>query len=148
MIKICPVSVKNINANLSRFNAGFTVIMSVFYLFTNHLVLILVVLMDFILRNIREGKLNPFTRFNNYLIEVIQIPDHIINAGPKIFAARMGLILSLSGTIAFFFGNPEFSFIFVGVLSLFSFLEAAFNYCVACKLYPFLLPLNRLFEKS
>jgi hypothetical protein len=72
----------------------------------------------------------------------------MINAGPKIFAARVGLILSASGAIALLMGNLPLAMIFAGVLSFFAFLESAFNYCVACKLYPYFLPLNNLFSKN
>lgn len=147
MVKICPVSARRVNENLSRLNASFTVLISVIFLLTNSPALMLVLVMDFLLRNILEGRLNPITHLNNYLISIIHIPNHPINAGPKIFAARVGLILSFLGTLFLFSGNELAVLIFVGILALFSFLEAAFNLCVACKLYPYLLPLNRLFDK-
>lgn len=148
MVKICPISAKRINENLSRLNASFTLLMSILFLFTWSPVFILVIVMDFILRNIMEGKLNPVTRFNNYLITVIHIPEHLINAGPKIFAARVGLLLGLTGTLFLFTGHQVALSVIIGVLAIFSFLESAFNYCVACKLYPYLLPLNRIFDRD
>jgi hypothetical protein len=148
MVKICPVSARRVNENLSRFNASFTVVMSVLFLFTNSPVFLLVLVVDFILRNILEGRLNPVTHFNNYLITIIHIPNHPINAGPKIFAARVGLLLSVLATLFLFSGNLMAAFIVIGILAVFSFLESVFNFCVACKLYPYLLPLNSLFEKK
>ncbi len=147
MVKICPVSFKQINENLSRLNASFTVLMSVLFLVTGSPVFVLVLSVDFLLRNILEGRLNPVILFNKYIIEKADIQKNMINAGPKIFAARVGLFLSVLGTIFLFFGNSEVSVIFISVLALFSFMEAAFNFCVACKLSPYILPLNRLFEQ-
>ncbi len=146
MIKICPVSFKQINGNLSRLNAAFTAIMSVFFVFTLSPVFLFVLATDFMLRNLFEGRFNPIVRFNSYIIHAIHLPGHMINAGPKIFAARVGLSLSLLGTILFYTGNTGFSILVVGVLAIFSFMEAVFNFCVACKLYPYVLPLNRFFE--
>lgn len=145
MIKICPVSFKLINENLSRLNAVFTAIMSVFYILTASPVFLIVIAADFVLRNIFEGRFNPIIRFNRYVIQAIHIRQHMINAGPKIFAARVGLVLSLLGTILLYTGNTTFSISVAGILTFFSFMEAAFNFCVACKLYPYVLPLNRFF---
>ena len=146
MVKICPVSFKQINENLSRLNATFTVLMSVLFILTSSPVFVLVLTVDFILRNLLEGRFNPVIRLNKYIIQTVQIPGHMINAGPKIFAARVGLILSLLGAILLFTGNPHISIAIIGILALFSFMEAAFNFCVACKLYPYVLPLNRFFK--
>lgn len=148
MVKICPISEKRINENLSRLNATFTFLITILFLVTNSPAFLLIIVMDFILRNILEGKLNPVTRFNNYLISVIDIPTHLINAGPKIFAARVGLFLSLLSTLFLFSGNQLAATVLLGVLGIFSFLESAFNYCIACKLYPYLLPLNKIFESN
>ena len=105
-------------------------------------------LSDFILRNIYEGRINPIVRMNKYFVKVIDLPVHMINAGPKIFAARVGLILVLTSIILYYFATPKISSIPVILLGLFSFLEGIFNYCVACKLYPYFLPVNRLFDKK
>jgi len=148
MVKICPISLRKTNENLSRLNASFTVLMSTLFLFTESPVFILVILMDFMLRNILEGKLNPVSRINQYIIEVIHISSHMINAGPKIFAARVGLILSFLSTVFFLLANTFMSSMIIAILLLFAFLESALNYCIACKLYPYFLPLNKLVENS
>lgn len=143
MIQICPVSDKQINANLSRFNAGFTVLMSIGYILSSSWVFALIMAADFVLRNLCEGKLNPVIKLNNYLISVIQINNELINAGPKIFAARVGLALSvlvLGFSIA---GFPVAAIFFAGILGLFSFLESVFHICVACILYPYILEIQQ-----
>jgi hypothetical protein len=61
----------------------------------------------------------------------------MMNAGPKIFAAQFGWALATITLIAFSFGCSYVCLIVAGVLGLFSFLESAFGYCVACQLYPF-----------
>ncbi|MBE0654955.1 MAG: DUF4395 domain-containing protein [Bacteroidales bacterium] len=148
MVKICPVSFNRINENLSRLNASFTFIMSLFFIITQLPVFLLVLVVDFLLRNVMEGRFSPVSQFNRYLIQLIHLPSHMINAGPKIFAARVGLFLSILSFVFFLFGNSDISIVFVGILAFFSLLEAGFNFCVACKLYPFLLPLNKYFEKG
>ena len=148
MVKICPVSAKRINENLSRLNAGFTVLVSTLFLITGLPVFAVILVIDFVFRNILEGRLNPVTRVNSYIIEVTGISRQLINAGPKIFAARIGLVLSTLGAFFVLYGNSTLALATIGILALFSFLESTFNFCVACKLYPYLLPLNQMFEQK
>ncbi len=147
MVKICPVSNKRINENLSRLNAGFTFLLSASFILTSHPVFILLLVIDFNLRNIFEGRFNPIVRFNRYLTVTLSLPGHMINAGPKIFAARIGLGLALLSGLLYLTGGLATGMIPVAILGFFSFLEGAFNFCVACKLYPFVLPLNERIEK-
>lgn len=147
MVKICPVSNKRINENLSRLNAIFTFLLSSAFLLTSHPVFILLLVIDFTLRNVFEGRFNPIVRFNRYLTITLSLPAHMINAGPKIFAARIGLGLALFAGLLYITGGSAVGMIPVVILGFFSLLEAAFNFCVACKLYPFVLPLNERIDR-
>lgn len=143
MVQICPVSDKQINANLSRLNAGFTVLMATAYMVSGSWVFALIMAADFVLRNLFEGRLNPVIKINNYLISFIQINNELINAGPKIFAARVGLALSLLVLGFSIAGFPVAAIVFAGILGLFSFLESVFHICVACILYPYILEIQQ-----
>ena len=59
------------------------------------------------------------------------------NASPKIFAARVGLVFSADILFASETGMDLTALAFAAVLGVFSFMEAAFGICVACKIYPF-----------
>ena len=65
----------------------------------------------------------------------------LINAGPKIFAARIGLVLSSLIILANLTGIGWLAFGIASILGLFSFLEAVFGICVACEIYPFVYKL-------
>ena len=56
----------------------------------------------------------------------------LLSAGPKIFAARIGLVFSVIILLATLIGLITTALVFATIL------EAAFGICVACKLYPFL----------
>jgi hypothetical protein len=60
-----------------------------------------------------------------------------INAGPKFFAARIGLLFSSLIVISFVFSSFLSAYSLTGVLLLFSFLEGFLGICVACGIYPF-----------
>jgi hypothetical protein len=62
----------------------------------------------------------------------------MINAGPKIFAARIGLIFSALIVLTYLLNAKILAFIIAGILGLFSFLEAFFGLCVACEIYPYI----------
>jgi Domain of unknown function (DUF4395) len=148
MVKICPVSVKRTNENINRLNAAFSVIWIASFFLTMHPVFIYIIFSDFILRNIMGGKLNPVIWLNTKLFEYFSLPVSLINAGPKIFAARIGLILSLTGVLLFLLISIQAALIPLIILGFFSFMEAAFNFCMACKIYPYMLSLNDLLNKK
>ncbi len=147
MVKICPVSAKNTNEIVSRMNAFFTVLFVAAYFFTGSLVYLVVLLFDFLLRNIYEGRLSPVIYLNRYMASVLSLDGRMINAGPKIFAARVGLILSVLALVFGITSGVGTAMVPVAILGLFSFLEVAFGYCVACKIYPYVLPLNEKLER-
>lgn len=144
MVKICPVSDRNINENLTRFNAFYTFAFALGFLFTGSIWFLPVIIIDFSLRLMMNGKLNPIIWFNSFLIDEINIPVLMINAGPKIFAARIGLTLALLGLIFALFEFSLAAQITMGILGFFSFLEFGFGICVACKIYPYALYLNNI----
>ena len=57
-----------------------------------------------------------------------------ISSKPKRFAKFCGLSLLTTSLLVFPF-NANASVFLIGLLSLFSFLEATFDFCVACKMY-------------
>lgn len=142
MVKICPISERKINENVSRLNAFFTFLMSVSFLLTGSYIVLSIVIIDFSFRLIAEGKLNPLIKFNSFLLDNFNISKALINAGPKIFAARIGLLLSSSALIFAVPGFHNAAITTIMILGFFSFLESVFGFCVACKLYPYALVLN------
>lgn len=147
MIKICPISLHQINEAVSRLNAAFTFLLVLICLISAHPVLPAIIIIDFIFRNVREGHYNPLIRFNKFIVSSLSISGTLINAGPKIFAARVGLMLSVFGMGMYYFISPDIAMMIYGLLGFFAFMEAFLNYCVACKLYPWFLALNRKLEK-
>lgn len=57
-----------------------------------------------------------------------------ISPKPKRFAKFCGLTL-LSLSLVFYFYNVLIYLFFLSILTLFSFLEFAFDFCIACKIY-------------
>jgi hypothetical protein len=88
----------------------------------------------------RSGNLSRYSPIgfsSRNIIHLLSLEELLINAGPKIFAARIGLVFSVIILLATLIGLITTALVFATILGIFSFLEAAFGICVACKLYPY-----------
>ena len=98
-------------------------------------------MLDFIIRAIPHSKLSPLNIISQNIARYLSVGEKLINAGPKIFAARIGALVAALIIIAYILSFTVLSWILAGILVLFSFLEAALGICVACKLYPYIYKL-------
>jgi len=139
---ICPISNKKIDENVARFNGGFTVVLLVIFLFTQNIIPILFLLIDFFLRSAELSAYSPLANLSKFVINALVIKKNPINAGPKIFAARIGVIFSIAILISNITGYETASYVFTAIFGFCAFLESAFGYCVACQIYPIVFRLT------
>ena len=136
MTEVCPVNERQVNENVTRLNALVTFIVASIFIITPAKWIMFILPVDFALRAMFSGRFSPVGQMNNYLVNSFRLGESPINAGPKVFAARIGLIISGLAVINFLVGFNLVAFGLGGILVLFSFLEATFGFCVACKIYP------------
>jgi hypothetical protein len=134
---LCPISEKKVNERIARLNAAFTVLLIAGFLFTQNIFLVAFLAIDFFLRTSDRAKFSLVAISSKNLVKYLQVKELLINAGPKIFAARIGLVLSSLIILSFILKAKILALIIAGILGLFSFLEAAFGLCVACEIYPY-----------
>lgn len=141
---LCPVSDKNINERVSRFNGIFTVLLLILSGLIPSIIPVGFLTIDFFLRASDHSKFSLIGISSKAIIKYLGVNDNIVNAGPKIFAARLGFIFS--GLIIFCLVLKATlpGLVLAAVLGILSLLEAAFGICVACEIYPFVY---RLFYK-
>jgi len=139
---ICPISNKKIDENVARFNGGFTVVLLVIFLFTQNIIPILFLLIDFFLRSAELSAYSPLANLSKFVINALVIKKNPINAGPKIFAARIGVIFSIAILISNITGYETASYVLTAIFGFCAFLESAFGYCVACQIYPIVFRLT------
>lgn len=137
MTQVCPIIDKQVDEKVTRLNALLTFLIALLYIFTPFKEIIFFLAFDFLLRSFNDGKYSPFKAWNRYFARIIGLQPLLINAGPKIFAARIGLTISLIISLTYIFGFNSISILFAGIIGFFAFLESAFGFCVACKIYPF-----------
>lgn len=135
---LCPVSNKKINEHVSRLNGVFTVVLLLAFILTLSIIPVVILATDFLLRASDYSRFSPIGNFSKIFVRYLQLNQRLINAGPKIFAARIGLIFTSLIIVSLLLNATLPALVFAGVLGLFSFLEAAIGICVACEVYPFL----------
>ena len=137
MSLVCPRSNSNIDENIARFNASITLLMVLVFLFTPAKWIIFLVLIDFILRRVSDGRYSYVARISRFTTSILGIRKVSINAGPKLFAANVGFFLSVMIASFYYAGIESVSYGLAGILAFFALLESFFNICAACILYPF-----------
>jgi hypothetical protein len=134
---VCPVSDKKVDEHVARVNGIFTVLLLVIFILTQSIIPVIFLATDFFLRSSDYAKYSLIAYSSKGIVSYLGLKQNFINAGPKIFAARIGFLFSCLIIISFRLNAflPVYSL--TGVLVLFSFLEAAYGICVACEIYPF-----------
>ncbi len=136
---LCPISDERINEQVTRLNALF-VILTVVMAFTLNSALFLVFLVaDFYIRAFTKLKYSPISYLSSSLSNALNLPLKQIDKAPKIFAARLGLIMSALITILFLLNFTVASILVAGILVFFAGLEFAFAICAGCTIYTYIV---------
>jgi hypothetical protein len=141
---ICPVSAERVDENRVRVTALVAVtFMGVFFM-TGHALFPALLAVDFFIRAFTRLKFSPMGYLAHLIIQVIGTQPVLIDKAPKVFAARIGLVLSTITTLGALLGWPLPAYISGSVLVLFAFLECGLNFCMGCWLYTYVVfPLAR-----
>jgi hypothetical protein len=141
---ICPISNEMVNERLTRLNAFFTILIVAAGFVFNSVIFPLVLLTDFFIRAFTSSKFSPVSLLSTGLARLLHLSKKPIDKAPKIFAARMGFIMTLVIATLFLLQFYIASIIVAGILVFFATLEFAFGICVGCIIYTyFVLPLYK-----
>ena len=138
MADACPISFELMNEKVARINGALTVLSMLVFLLTPVKWIIFVLAADLFIRGFLNPAFSVYSNASKGLIQVMKIHPVMTNAGPKIFAARVGFVFCGLVSLFYFSGLPAAGYTLGAVLVLFAFLEAAFGLCVACRLYPYM----------
>lgn len=136
---LCPISDERINEQVTRLNALMVIITVVVAFVSGSFLLLIFLMADFYIRAFTGLKYSPVSYLSFRLCNALHLPEKPIDKAPKIFAARLGFIMS--GVIAalFILKFHLAAGIIAGVLVFFAFLEFAFAICVGCVIYSYLV---------
>ena len=135
MAQTCPISLHRIDAHFVRIVAAQVITIALLLLFTQHLVFAILLLFDFSVRILKLKNLSLFAFIAKLIIEYFKIEAQPCDEAPKRFALYLGVGIIALFTLLFAFSFTTLASILVGILLLCAFLEAAFDYCIGCKLY-------------
>ena len=141
---ICPVSPERVDENRVRVTAlGVVFTMGAFFVTGSPLFPAMLVV-DFIIRAFTRLNYSPLSYVAHHFVKVIGTQPVLIDKAPKVFAARIGFILTSITTLGALLHWPLLAYISGSVLVLFAFLECGLNFCMGCWLYTFVVyPLVR-----
>ncbi len=138
MKDICPISFQRINEKVARINGLITATLSVVYILFGWKWIPLFLFADFFMRGFEDAKYSLIARISKVIAQGLKLKPKMVNAGPKSFAAQIGAVLTGVAATGLYFNAEVVALVCLLPLALFSFLEGAFGFCVACKIYPFI----------
>ncbi len=141
---ICPVSSEKTNERLTRLNAFFVVLLALSSFLFNTPVFLVFLVIDFFLRAFTKGKYSPLCLLSRTLLNLLKLSEIKIDKAPKIFAARMGFVMTFTIALLFLLNLGIAAMAVAGILVFFATLEFALGVCVGCMIYTYLvLPFNK-----
>jgi hypothetical protein len=142
----CPISDRRIDEHVARLNGAFTVVLLSVFLASGSIIPVVFLLIDFGLRSSRWYRYSVLSSVSKTIVQTVGLKPALINAGPKIFAARIGLVFNIAIIFSFLAGWNTPALILAGIFTTFAFLESAFGICVACLIYPVVYKINLSFR--
>jgi hypothetical protein len=91
---ICPISNRITNEQVARVNAGLTLLVILGFIITSQIWLIGLLAIDFLFRGLELTGYSPVYFTSKGISGMLGLHQKPINAGPKIFAARIGFMFS------------------------------------------------------
>jgi hypothetical protein len=93
---------------------------------------------DFFLRAFGSPRHSPLAQLAGRITSALRLPRRLVDAAPKVFAARIGLAFTVAATILLALGLTVPAVVVLGVLIVFAFLESVFAFCAGCWVYSLL----------
>jgi hypothetical protein len=136
---ICPVSPERVDENQVRATALGVVIIMGSYFITGNVVFPAILVADFYIRAFTRLSYSPLSWLAHHFVKLFGTRTVWIDKAPKVFAARIGMTLTLLTSIGALFNWYLMSYIMGSVLILFAFLECGLNFCMGCWVYTYLV---------
>jgi hypothetical protein len=126
-----------INENKVRTIAFLVLVCVVVYLLTHLAIIPVLLVVDFGLRSFDLGKYSPLGQLSNILVRTLKLRVKPIFYPPKRFAARIGLLFSVTILVLHFSGIN--TILVSGMLGFFAALESLAGICAGCYVYNLVL---------
>lgn len=134
---ICPISDEKVDENRVRFTALGVIMVTGMFFLTGNVILPGLLVADFYIRAFTKLKYSPLSGLAQLMVALFRIRPVWIDKAPKMFAARIGFLLTFLISVAALLDLWSVSLITGSVLVAFAFLECGLNFCAGCWLYTY-----------
>jgi hypothetical protein len=129
-----------VSSGIVRATAGQVLLISVMEIYYSSIWLLSVILFDFAVRVLNQGRYSPLAlSAKKWIVPTFNLENYPIALKPKRFAAGIGLSLAGFSLLFLVMGYDMYSYVVLGILAFFSFLESVFGFCAGCKIYGLLI---------
>jgi len=142
MTVACPISDHRVNETVVRLVAFMIFLSATLGCFGFLQWIAAALALDFFIRAFTRWPISYLSALGKLIARILKLPPKPINAGPKIFAARLGFILCVTISILAFMQLTPYAIALAGILALFAALETFFSVCVGCHLYSLLIKIG------
>ncbi len=141
----CPISGEQRDNTTVRVVAGFVFAIAGLALLTAWLFSVRIaavitgsLALDFIIRAFARPRYSPLAALSRGIASGFNLPRKMVDSAPKVFAARIGVIFTVTATVLYA-GNLLYggSAVLV-ILLLCAALESLFSFCLGCRMYSLL----------
>ena len=136
---ICPISNEYVNEHVTRINALQAILLVSFAFLFNSVIFLIFLTADFYTRAFTNAKFSPISYLSNQMVNALNLNKKEIDKAPKIFAARMGFIMSLAITLLMLLELNTAAYVVGGILIFFASFEFALAVCMGCIIYTYLI---------
>jgi hypothetical protein len=141
----CPISGEQRDNNTVRIVAAQTFIIAVIALVVALAVGALpaavitgLLAIDFVIRAFIKPKYSPLATLGRGISSGLKLPKKMVDSAPKVFAARIGVLFTVTSTILYALGLTLAGTVVLAILIVCAFLESALGFCVGCQVYSLL----------
>lgn len=136
---VCPISDQRVNEQITRLNAMLVVGILVLAFVLNSVFLFVFLMADFFIRAFTHVKFSPISFASHSLSNALNLPIRMIDKAPKIFAARLGFLMTMAIAVLFIYSFKIAAIAVATILIFFASLEFFLAICVGCLIYTYLI---------
>ena len=129
-----------VNDYAARFVAAMVVILTLSFLVTANIWVLIFILYGFLARVLTGPTLSPIGLIaTKILVPLFGNPEKLVPGPPKRFAQAIGLVFSAAALITLLFSEISATRYLIGILGFFASLEAFVGFCTGCYVFRWLI---------
>ena len=129
-----------VNDYAARFVAAMVVILTISFLATANIWVLIFILYGFLARVLTGPTLSPIGLIaTKILVPLFGNPEKLVPGPPKRFAQAIGLVFSAAALITLLFSEISATRYLIGILGFFASLEAFVGFCTGCYVFGWLI---------